>query len=230
MNENSNYFKILTTNDGSNSIYSDIQKSLFHSIHGAVTESNHIFIENGLKYSLKNLNSIRVLEMGLGSGLNILLTWNYLQSNPNFTCTYISIEEYPIPIELVSQINYARYASSLPINSLQIIHQAKWNELIRLSENFSLKKVSANIINLSFQPEFHLIYYDAFAPEVQPELWTTELFEKLYQSLLPNGTLITYCAKGYVKRNLKKVGFKIESLPGPPGKREITRAIKPTEN
>lgn len=230
MDENTNYFHIKTTNDGSCSIYSNIQKALFHSIHGAYTESNHIFIENGLKHSLKNLNTINILEMGIGSGLNALLTWNYFQSLPNITCRYTGIEDFPLPIELVKQINYQPYSPNLPSHALLTIHQSNWNEFIQLSPNFHLNKIKANILLLPLTSEYHLIYYDAFAPEAQPELWTPEIFEKLFNALLPFGSLITYCAKGYVKRNLKQVGFEIESLPGPPGKREITRAIKIKES
>jgi tRNA U34 5-methylaminomethyl-2-thiouridine-forming methyltransferase MnmC len=227
MNKYSNFFKIIQTNDGSQSVYSEKHQSSYHSNFGAITETNFIFIENGLKLKIKNKNNIKILEMGFGSGLNALTTWNFLLENPSIKVNYITIEKHPIPLDVSILLNYDELVPNLPPNPTKLIHEATWNISHHLADNFKIKKIFADLIDVTLDKDFDLIYYDAFAPDCQPELWTIGVFSKLFEALLPKGILITYCAKGYVKRNLKEVGFIVEALPGPPGKREITKAQKP---
>jgi tRNA U34 5-methylaminomethyl-2-thiouridine-forming methyltransferase MnmC len=227
MNKYSKYLKIIQTKDGSQSVFSEIHQSNYHSNFGAITESKFIYIENGLKYSTKNKKSIRILEMGFGSGLNTLATWNFLLGNPSFKVEYFAIEKHPIPSDISNLLLFDELLSKLPSNSTKLIHDVPWNKRLHLANNFTFKKIHADFIEITLEEDFDLIYFDAFAPDCQPELWTSAIFSKIFNALQSKGILITYCAKGYVKRNLKDAGFIIEALPGPPGKREITRAQKP---
>jgi tRNA U34 5-methylaminomethyl-2-thiouridine-forming methyltransferase MnmC len=227
MNKYSKYLKIIQTKDGSQSVFSEIHQSNYHSNFGAITESKFIYIENGLKYSTKNKKSIRVLEMGFGTGLNALVTWNFLLENPSIKVEYLTIEKHPISSDISNLLMYDELLFKLPPNSTKLIHDAPWNEKQSIANNFSIKKILADFTEVTLDKDFDLIYYDAFSPDCQPELWTSGIFSNIFNALQSKGILITYCAKGYVKRNLKEAGFNIEALPGPPGKREITRAQKP---
>lgn len=216
--------KIITTADGSSSLYNEALDETYHSSHGAIQEALHVFIENGLHY-FKNSNiSLSVLEVGFGTGLNTLLT--LLHSNQKLV-NYTALETYPLNSEIVTQLNYVILINEL--NAAQLyakLHACDWENSEQITANFFLKKINKQVQQITFKQEFDLIYYDAFGPRAQPDMWTFEIFEKLYLALKPNGILVTYCAKGEVKRMLKAVGFIVETLPGPPGKREMTRAIK----
>jgi tRNA U34 5-methylaminomethyl-2-thiouridine-forming methyltransferase MnmC len=227
MNNYSNFFKIIQTKDGSQSVFSENHQSSYHSNFGAITESNFIFIENGLKFKTKNKKVIKILEMGFGSGLNALATWNFLIESPSIKVEFITIEKQPIPKDISNLLLYDKLLPKLPSNSTKLIHDVPWNQKQSLADNFVISKIHADFIDVELDNDFDLIYYDAFAPDCQPELWTSAIFLKIFNALLSKGTLITYCAKGYVKRNLKEAGFIVEALPGPPGKREMTRAQKP---
>lgn len=212
---------ILLTSDGSQTLVSSNFNENYHSIHGALSESMHVFIENGLK-SISELNTISILEMGMGTGLNVLLTIREsLKSDKEIYFT--TYEKYPLPIDVYSKLNYFGENEKL---LLEAIHSSDWNVSTAISKNFILEKRDSDIDTLSELLKYDLVYYDAFAPNTQPELWTVEIFDKIYKSMKEGGILVTYCAKGYVKRNLKEAGFEVQSLSGPPRKREMVKAIK----
>ncbi len=209
------------TDDGSFTIYSDLYGAHYHSTHGAIQESMHVFIDYGLKSI--NKNSIGILEFGFGTGLNAFLTALHV-SSPVDQVDYHSLELHPLAENLINELNY-------PNNRLQQdlfadIHQASWNKWIELRSNFSLKKELIDFVEFQSQRSYDIIYYDAFAPSTQSHLWTEEMMQLCYEVLHTDGILVSYYAKGSFKRALKSVGFDIEPLPGPPGKREMTRAIK----
>jgi len=217
---------LITTEDGSHSIYVPELNEHYHSTFGAIQESNHVFIEYGLKEILKSKTSIRVFEMGLGTGLNVFLTLLYAIDHP-IAIRYTAIEAYPLEPEILKRLNYIKMIKKGTLeNDFVTIHSSPWEEWNRLYEKFFFKKHQTSLLDYQSIEKFDLVYFDAFAPDVQPELWTREVFEKIFDSMDYDGILVTYCCKGEVKRNLKSVGFSLEKLPGPPGKREILRARK----
>ncbi len=220
--------EIITTEDGSSTLYVPELNEHYHSIHGAIQESRHVFIDAGYKLFSHSTDTINVLEVGLGTGLNALLT--YEEATRNYRkVNYVGIEPFPLsPIEL-KQLNYAElidFEDSAKV--FMQMHTAAWDIVPRyISDSFILHKLKKGLAEAGFKPEsFQLVYFDAFGPDVQPELWEKHHFVKLYDALAPGGVLVTYSAKGSVKRALKEAGFEVENLPGPPGKREMTRAKK----
>lgn len=217
---------VFLTEDGSHSFLSEQFGVLYHSEHGAIQETQHIFIDAGLKHILlQNLTEIAILDMGFGTGLNALMT--YLEAERlGLKIRYVAYEKYPLSIEQAEALNFD---TQLP-NSKEIhlkMHNCSWNECHTLSTFFSFEKRLSSFENVDIQNSVNLIYFDAFAPEIQPQLWEQPLMQKMYDALRSEGILTTYCAKGAFKRTLKSVGFIVEPLPGPPFKREITRALKP---
>ena len=218
--------KIVKTRDGSSTIYIPEFDETYHSTHGAIEESLHVFISSGLKFKT-NLNDINVLEVGFGSGLNALLTFIYSEEL-NKNIKYTSVEAFPLKWNLVSKLNYIDLISKGKYSAIyKKMHTCYWESFYVLSPYFTLRKQNVKLQNVLFENEFDVIYFDAFAPRVQPELWTERIFTSMYTALKPGGILVTYCAKGSVKRTLKRVGFDLQSISGPPGKREMSRAIKP---
>lgn len=214
--------KIIITDDGSSSLYNKELNETYHSSHGAIQESLLVFIANGLNYFKKE--TISILEVGFGTGLNTFLT---LLNGNKKTVYYTALETFPLLPDIVKQLNYTDFfneAKAIPL--FQKIHESEWEKACSITNKFTLLKSNIKVQNICYEQQFDLIYYDAFGPIAQPDMWTIAIFEKLFLTLKPNGILVTYCAKGEVKRMLKAVGFKVESLSGPPGKREITRAIK----
>ncbi|SFP99607.1 tRNA (5-methylaminomethyl-2-thiouridine)(34)-methyltransferase MnmD [Parafilimonas terrae] len=226
----SNQRLIQITEDGSHTIIIPSKKIIYHSTHGALQESRHIFINSGLKYFLNKYadanETIHVFEMGLGTGLNALLTWQEaaLLKQKIF---YHAVELYPLTKPEADSLNYDNFMENNNVR-LSAIHHSAWNELISLNEYFSFIKTNADIQNFNTAQKFNLIYFDAFDPNAQPELWTEIIFKKMFDLLLNNGILVTYCSKGAVQRAMKTAGFIVQKLKGPPGKREIIRAIKTT--
>ncbi len=210
------------TADGSNTIFSDIFFETYHSVNGAVTESTHVFINAGLKRCTKT--SIRVFEVGFGTGLNALLTCVEAEKLL-VDIEYHSVELYPLEMEVIKSLNYS---DSLSLNSqlFNSLHKAPWNVTVQISPTFRLRKISSSLQETNMLDKFDVVYFDAFSPAIQPELWTMEVFSKIYNNLHNNAILTTYCAKGEVRRNMQAAGFKVERLPGPPGKREMLRATK----
>lgn len=216
---------IIQTKDGSNSIQSTQFEATYHSIHGAIQEAQTVFIDAALTHKACAQKELTILEIGLGTGLNAFMT--YLEAKKSdLQIHYTGIEAYPISLEVAQALNYVALLD-VPEEQTQFLklHESP-DEWVKLSPNFHFYKQIGRFEALEAQEQFDIIYYDAFAPSVQPELWEIELLEKMYQALKPNGVLTTYCAKGVFKRNLKQVGFKVEGIPGPIGKREMTRATK----
>lgn len=219
--------EIITTEDGSVTIFIPELNECYHSIHGAANESNHIFIDAGLKFVLKEQTQLNILEIGFGTGLNAFLTLGYCLHN-HCSIDYIGLEPYPLVAAEIEQLNYAQLSDSIEqIDYLKNIHQIPWETKGIISDNFSLLKTKQKIEE-AILPDNHfdLVYFDAFAPTVQPHLWQQSIFEKISHSMKPGGVLVTYSCKGDVKRALKACGFNIEKLPGPKGKREFLRGIK----
>ena len=220
---------IVTTDDGSHSLYEEQLNEQYHSKNGAINESNHVFIQAGLRFTNNHFSSIHILEIGLGTGLNAILT---LKENAsiNKSIQYDALEPFPIKEEIVTKLNYVSLLGIEFEPAFKKIHSCVWEKDIALRPNFYFKKKLNKLEKWEGDKNYNLIYFDAFSPSIQPELWTKTIFEKLNGLLLNNGSLVTYCAKGEVKRQLKAAGFVVESLPGPLGKREMIRAIKSDKN
>ena len=216
--------QIIPTSDGSLTVAVPELHVNYHSIHGAIQESVHVYIQAGLNYMMQKLKedeSISIFEMGFGTGLNAFLTAieaGEQQRNIN----YSSVELHPLPDTEISLLNYTDILGRKEL--FQQLHQVAWNENSKVTEYFTLNKQQVNLAELHCDQKFHVVYYDAFAPTAQPELWTIDLFEKLYNMLLPGGILVTYCSKGNVRRAMQAAGFHVEKLPGPKWKREMVRA------
>jgi len=215
--------KIVKTEDGSNTLYSPEFNEHYHSTYGAINESMQVYIENGLRYSKKKI--LNVFELGFGTGLNAILT--YIESiKSNLKIKYHTIELYPIKPEIISELDYSKQFSLEELLIFNKMHNSCWDTEIKLSENFIFKKIKSDFEGFVYNEKYDVIYFDAFAPDTQPNLWSTENFLKLYNSLNPNGIVTTYSSKGIVKRNLRDAGFKVFRLPGPNGKRHVIRAEK----
>lgn len=220
--------RVIQTNDGSSSVIDSFLNASFHSVHGALTESNHVYINSGLSQFQNSLEPIRIFEFGFGTGLNTFLSFIYGHKHA-ISIAYTAIDSHILENDLVSQLDYPKHPLLLPYSdSFFLIHQQDWNQTMQLSHGFSLHKIKSDWN--AYVPDeinvYDLVFFDAFGPEVQPELWDINSLQKIYSMMKPGGILCTYCAKGSVKRLLKQIGFGLESLPGPPGKREISRAIK----
>jgi len=216
--------ELIITGDGSHSIFVPELNEHYHSTFGAIRESDIVFIENGLKEILKSKKNIRIFEMGFGTGLNAYLTLLHSLKLP-VIIQYTALEAFPLDMETVQKLNYAEELENASHeNNFLNLHASSWEQPVSLSNSFQLLKQNVSLLDFYAENKFDLIYFDAFAPDVQPELWTEEIFDKLYKMMNPGGILVTYCCKGIVKRNMKAAGFDIEKLPGPPGKREVLRA------
>jgi tRNA U34 5-methylaminomethyl-2-thiouridine-forming methyltransferase MnmC len=218
--------EIVKTKDNSTTLFVPELDEHYHSIHGAMQEAKHIFIEAGLE-PIKGIESpISILEIGFGTGLNSLLT--QLWANKNLKeVEYTGLEKYPVLVEEVEAMNYSQFLSSSDAEQiLNAQHSSVWGQFVSLSKCFSLKKIEIDFHNFTATEEFDLIYFDAFAPSAQADLWTIDIFKGMYAALRVGGVLVTYCVKGEVRRNMKAAGFEVEKIPGPPGKREMARAYK----
>lgn len=213
------------TADGSHTLLSADFGVTYHSKHGAIQEAQTVFIDAAFAKIAERQAEMRILEIGFGTGLNALMTFGESLKN-NITLHYTAIEAYPISDEIAANLNYVEWLDFAEATDfLNLIHKNNWNTRIEINEKITFQKLLMRFEEVDFENEFDAIYFDAFAPNSQPELWTIAMFEKMHRALKPNGLLTTYCAKGEVKRNLKVAGFTIEALPGPIGKREMTRAF-----
>lgn len=217
----------IITADGSSSLALSGHNEQYHSVHGAVQESKIVYLNNGFNYF--NKQDITILEIGFGTGLNCLLTFieNEKLIDPK-NIHYTALEPYPIAPEIIQQLNYSQLFSNVKTAQFyHQIHQTLNDELITINTHFEFIKKNTPIQEYEgIYQQFDLVYFDAFGPAIQPEMWTKTIFEKIFAITKQGGILVTYCAKGEVKRNLKAAGFSVEGLPGPPGKREVTRAFK----
>lgn len=216
--------KIITTADGSKTIQIEDWNEQYHSVHGAIQEAMHVFILHGLFCFLDSHKPISILEIGFGTGLNAFIT--LLESEKsNLHINYTGVEAYPVTQEEVDALNYTE---QLKTNNTLFskLHQCNWEVLHHITPKFSLTKQQKFFKEIDAVAEYDLIYFDAFGARVQPELWTEVIFELMYKALKPKGVLVTYSAKGSVRRAMQAVGFSVEKLPGPPGKREMLRATK----
>lgn len=216
--------EIIITADGSTTIHLPEWDEQYHSKHGAIQEAKHVFIKNGL--SLFSNSKISILEIGFGTGLNSFIT--FLEAKKfNLTIDYVGVEAYPVSQDEIKKLNYV---SELEVTEFNLVfnemHQQGWETKKEISPFFSLTKRKQFFNEINDQNKFNLIYFDAFGAQVQPELWTIAIFKLMYSALKKRGVLVTYSAKGSVRRAMQEVGFTVERLPGPPGKREMLRATK----
>lgn len=217
---------LFTTNDGSHSFYSEKFGVTYHSKFGAITESAHVFIAAGLRYKAVIQREISILEAGFGTGLNAWMSRLEAEKR-NLLVHYTGLELYPLSPDEALSLNYAALLQAPERDAdFQQMHQCAWDARQVMSEHFTFEKKQSSIESFELPEAFDLIYFDAFAPQAQEELWTEAVMSRMYRSLRPDGALVTYCAKGDVKRAMKQAGFVVERLQGPPGKREMTRAVK----
>lgn len=220
--------ELIVTADGSHTIYLPDQNEHYHSKHGAINEAYHVFIKNGL-YRFSTDGPVNILEMGLGTGLNAFIS--FLESeHRGYKINYTAVEAFPVKPDEWQKLNYPTNLQAKKHGEIFAeIHQISWNRKHRISDNFSLTKIAGKFEDIILKQAYNLVYFDAFGPRVQPELWTAQIFEKLYKCLKNKGILVTYSAKGSVRRNMLEAGFNVEKLAGPPNKRHMLRAIKQTE-
>jgi len=216
----------IITSDGSNTLYLEEMDETYHSKHGAIAESKHIFIQHGLLAKSETDRKIKVFEVGFGTGLNAILT-QFVANEEELEVDYISVELYPLGQNLINQLNYAELLS-IDVELIQAIHKSEWGVRNTIANRFELIKLQEDLTKMKIPNELDVVYFDAFAPEKQEEMWSEEIFKNIYTAMNSNGILVTYCVKGEIRRRLKSIGFQVEKLKGPEGgKREMMRAIKP---
>jgi tRNA U34 5-methylaminomethyl-2-thiouridine-forming methyltransferase MnmC len=210
---------LIITADGSHTLFLPELDEHYHSVTGAVQESKHVYMEAGLNQCIKN--PVHLLEMGFGTGLNALLS-ALEAAERGIQVIYTALEKYPLPSGITGQLNYAGLDKDL----FAQIHAIEWGIPVQLTPFFCLQKIHTGFDDYTYPGFYDVVYYDAFAPDKQPEVWSPDLFDRLYVSMHPGGILTTYCAKGTIRRMMLQAGFTVERLPGPPGKREMLRATK----
>lgn len=213
------------TADGSVTLYRPDLNEHYHSVKGALAESRHIYIDLGWRQYAATHPALTVFEVGFGTGLNAALTAQ-AALNAAVKTNYYAVELYPISHELTAELASQQSEQYLP--EYQAVNNAPWNIRVEINRWFTLHKISGDFLTLKIPTGVNVVYFDAFAPDKQPEMWSAELFTRLYEAMTPEAILTTYCAKGAVRRMLQEVGFKVTRMPGPPqGKREVLRAVKP---
>ena len=227
---------IITTSDGSKTIQIEDWNEQYHSIHGAIQEANHVFLKHGLLFFSAELDSvsselhsepqpISILEIGFGTGLNAFLTLIEAEKF-KLNLNYTGVEAYPVKTDEINQLNYVELISKSHEAIFEKLHETSWETQHNITPDFKLEKQEKFFKDITAINEFNIIYFDAFGARVQPDLWTEDIFTIMYNALQENGVLVTYSAKGSVRRAMQAVGFVVERLPGPPGKREMLRATK----
>ena len=222
--------KIIKTDDGSHSLYLPELNETYHSFHGAINEAQHVFIDKGLSIKLEDKpdTEIHLLEIGFGTGLNALMTIKHLlEDSVKQKIHYHSIEAYPLAAEIYTQLNYPEQLNAPKLKDyFDEIHECGWDQDIEILPNFILHKYHNKIEDIDFgNQKFDLVYFDAFAPSKQAEMWTLDILGKIKNQLNPKAVFVSYCAKGQFKRDLKALGFTVETLDGPPGKKEMVRGV-----
>lgn len=216
--------EIQTTADGSITIYLPEIDEHYHSVKGALTESQHIYRDCAFMYncSIEFFSPVRVLEIGFGTGLNAVVT--AMATDRICRAHYFTIEKYPLSCDIISKLDYDRHVDAKTYNE---IHNAEWNRPVAITPYFTIEKINADLLQCKLPNDIDVVYFDAFAPEKQPEMWSEDVFRRIYDVMRGGGVLTTYCAKGEIRRMLKRIGFEVERLAGPSGgKREIIRATK----
>ncbi len=219
--------EIIKTDDGSHSLFVPELNENYHSTHGAWNEAMHVFIDKGFR-NRGGKNELSILEIGFGTGLNTLLTAKEAMDS-GINVKYTSLEKYPLSSDIIQQLNFCQHIPNEEKTYSELfnkIHQSPWEEFEQIHSSFLLKKCEIGVSDWITSNKFDIIYFDAFAPEKQPEMWEDAVFEKMFNCLKEDGFLTTYCAKGIIKRRLKSIGFRVENVPGPPGKREMTLAFR----
>lgn len=217
---------LITTSDGSHSLYRADLDETYHSRHGAIQESMHVFILQGLDFliDLTGKKQVAILEIGFGTGLNALLTAETARRT-GADIAYTSLEAFPIAESLWSKLNYAQGETQQAL--FQSLHRAPWSVSTAIQPHFNLLKIHQTLQDVELtRASFDLVYFDAFAPAKQPEMWEISMLEKVTQAMGDHSVFVTYCAKGQLKRDLRDMGLQVETLPGPPGKKEMVRAVK----
>jgi tRNA U34 5-methylaminomethyl-2-thiouridine-forming methyltransferase MnmC len=217
---------LIVTKDGSHSLFNEQLNETYHSTHGAIQESVYVFIEKGLReFATGGAHSIRVLEVGFGTGLNALLTYQLGQTS-GIDIAYHTLEAFPLDAEIWSQLNYC---DSLGMRDIfNRLHGVSWNESHQFPERFTFRKNNSKLEDENLVSQgYDVVFFDAFAPSRQPDMWTKEILSKVCNAIARNGIFVTYCAKGQLKRDLRELGLVVETLPGPPGKKEMIRARRP---
>lgn len=221
--------EIIVTTDGSHSIFIPEMGVTYHSSHGAIQESMHVFIEAGLRYvsaGFHQADALTVFEMGFGTGLNALLTLIEVEKARQ-KIYYETIELHPLQANIFTTLNYCERLQRPDLAPLfKLMHECAWDAIIQITPYFSFKKTQTNLANFSASQFFNIIYFDAFAPDVQRDLWTTAVFKKLFLLMNTNAVLTTYCSKSIVRKAMAEAGLKVEKIAGPPHKREMVRATK----
>lgn len=220
--------KIIKTGDGSVTIHLSQWDEQYHSKHGAIQEAQHVFIKMGLEYwlGLNKENKPAILEIGFGTGLNAFITFLEAQKL-QLKLNYTGVEAYPVSAAEIKDLNYTKMLSAEnQADSFLRMHEILWNEKVDISEYFQLEKQQKRFEEINDINKYDLVFFDAFGARVQPELWTEEIFAKMFKAMKNNSVLVTYSAKGSVRRAMQTAGFIVERLPGPPGKREMLRAFK----
>lgn len=212
------------TADGSHTLFIPAMDEHYHSVNGAMQESMHIFIDAGLHAVGKD--RLRIFEVGFGTGLNAFLTLKEVETGCPRHIDYHSVERYPLDLNLVRSLNYGALAWPERKELFLALHTADWNVPVSISDRFTLHKIEGDSHTCALPDEIDLIYFDAFAPEKQPEMWSREIYDRLYAHTAPGGILVTYCAKGDVRRGMQGAGFQMSRLPGPPGKRHMLLGVK----
>lgn len=218
--------QIIKTGDGSDTLVDPEINESYHSVRGAVSESTFVFLKNGY-HQMKNRTGITVLEIGFGTGLNCLLT-ALAAERKKLSTHYFALEKFPLSNELLKKLNYAEITGEIGAAIYSKIHSAPWNVKVEISSWFDVVKWEDDFLvsGLSEIPVCDLVYFDAFSPGKQPDMWHADLLMKLYNKMAPGALFVTYSARGALRRDLVRIGFKVERLPGPEGKREMLRGLK----
>lgn len=220
--------EILKTADGSHSLFRADINETYHSRHGAYQESDHVYIKQGLwpcEARFPKAEPIKILEVGFGTGLNAMLTIQAAEALGR-KVHYTTLEPYPLHPSVVEKLNYDSLFPELPLGVWRMVHDSVWGKDVQISEWFTLHKIALKLEDCRWNNDFHLVYFDAFAPNKQADMWQVEQLQRCYEAMVANGLLVTYCAQGQFKRNLKQVGFQVDCPPGPPYKKEMVSATK----
>lgn len=218
--------KVVQTADGSSSIFWKELNETYHSLHGATQESRHVYIKSGLTFLAEKSQNINILEVGFGTGLNVLLTIEFAIQNPDLSIQLTTLEPFPLPEQILENLDFSASFSDEILDFFRKIHDCTPNETHQFLPNFQFQKFHQKLEDFQTENQFDLIYYDAFAPSKQSEMWELENLRKIGTLTIKDGVLVTYSSSGKFRKNLAESGFQIEKLVGPPRKKEMVRGIK----